>query len=292
MPMNGRLLRPRASGGFHPEAQDWRNRVVANGGTASTTTVKAVSDFCRRIDAAGIRSIFYRLNLFCGNSDASLNAVRTPLYRGPSLGGTQYGGTTDTNVSFVQGDYSEIGGGLTGNGINKSLQTGVRPDQLPVGFEANAHLAVYQRTAGNSQALISSYYYNTVTTTDRHNYELAQANGTLGREIGAAGPTGVAHPRFLLTTRSSSTSLFTYINGTAGAEQMAAVAGVATGIPFIVFARNLVTGNPPAAGLYVPTFHTSSSLGGYSIGASMSPSQAAAYTAAMQAFQTALSRNV
>lgn len=74
MPMSPRLLRPRAGGGFHPEAQDWRNRVITNGGTVSGSTLTAVSNFCRSIDAAGLRDRFYRLNLFCGTG---LSAARS-----------------------------------------------------------------------------------------------------------------------------------------------------------------------------------------------------------------------
>jgi len=110
MPMNPKLLRPRST--IHPEAADWANRVRANSGSVSGTTLNAVSKFCASISSAGIRDRFYRLNLFCGTG---LAACLMPLYRGPSLGGTQYGGTTDTNNGpFVSGDYTETGtsGGL------------------------------------------------------------------------------------------------------------------------------------------------------------------------------------
>ena len=66
---------------IHHDALDWVRRVVANGGSCSQSTLRAASAFCDSIDRAGIRDRFYRLNLFAGNSDASLNAVRTPLFR-------------------------------------------------------------------------------------------------------------------------------------------------------------------------------------------------------------------
>jgi hypothetical protein len=86
---------------FHPEAQVWRARVLANGGTFKASTLAAVSRFCFAIDAAGIRDRFYRLNLFCGDN---LQACLVPLYRGPTSGGTQYGTPTDINVNFVNAD--------------------------------------------------------------------------------------------------------------------------------------------------------------------------------------------
>jgi hypothetical protein len=71
----GITLAPQVS---NAEAQDWVNRVYANGGTVSQSTASAVSTFCDAIEAAGIRDRFARLNLFCGDS---LNAALVPLYR-------------------------------------------------------------------------------------------------------------------------------------------------------------------------------------------------------------------
>lgn len=136
MPMNNRLLRPRQT--IHAEAAGWANRVRTNGGTVSGTTLSAVDRFCKAIAAAGIRDRFYRLNLFAGTG---LSACLVPLYRGPSSTGTQYGNTTETNNNFVAGDYNETGSssGLTGNGVNKWLNTG-----FPANFASasNAHLGI------------------------------------------------------------------------------------------------------------------------------------------------------
>jgi hypothetical protein len=123
MGMSGRLLRPKASGS-HPEALAWRDAVVANGGTVSASTLAAVTTFCRRIDSAGIRDRFFRLNLFAGTG---LPAALVPLFRGQSRTGTQYGNTTDTNTNFVSGDYSESGGLTSNSASTKSLSTGVMP---------------------------------------------------------------------------------------------------------------------------------------------------------------------
>jgi hypothetical protein len=130
MPLSPRLLRPRASGATHPEARDWAARVTANGGSASSSTLAAVSKFCADIQSAGLRDRFYRLNLFCGSN---LNACLVPLYRNTSAAGATLGNATDTNVNFVSDDYVETGanGGLTHAGSGKQLQTGVTPANAP-----------------------------------------------------------------------------------------------------------------------------------------------------------------
>ena len=128
---------------LHIEAIDWHNRVVSNGGSVSPTTLRAVSNFCRSIDGAGIRSKFLRLNLFCGNN---LNSCLTPLYRGPSYGAL-YGNTTETNVGpFIDTDFTESVG-LTGNGSSKLLETGLTIGTLATlgANYDNLHVSVYQR---------------------------------------------------------------------------------------------------------------------------------------------------
>jgi hypothetical protein len=128
-------LRPQAA---NADAQDWIDRVYANGGTVSTSTANAVNSFCDAIDAAGIRDRFYRLNLFAGTG---LNAALVPVYRGTSLGGTLYGNTTDTNNGpFVSGDYSEATGLYPGaTNTSKYLNTGFPANTISAG---SAHLGL------------------------------------------------------------------------------------------------------------------------------------------------------
>jgi hypothetical protein len=188
-------------------------------------------------------------------------------------------------------DYT-LGTGLTGNGTSKYLQTGVRLDQLPAGIETDGHLSVYVRTATNSNATISSYSFHSTTTTDRHRYEMTPNIGTFGRELGLNGPASPTYPALQVVSRSSASSMFTYHNGVAGSEQTSSITPVATSIPFTVFARNLMTGTPPAAGAYGPTFYFSGALGSYSIGRSLTAAEVTRYTNAMNTFMAALGRNV
>lgn len=284
MPMNSRLLRPRASG-VHPEAAAWRSAVVANGGTVSASTMKAVSTFCADIDKAGIRGRFWRLNLFAGDSDASLNAVRTPLYRGPSRTGTQYGGTTDTNLNFVQGDYAETGasGGLKGNGSTKSLNTEFATNNLS---EGNRHISAY---------------------------EILKATTTFDKAIGSDGAVGGPNSFYLATWTPASTYSFAFgnagstiqsVNYSGGAHWIGVNGSTGGGVLYKNGSSNitgsLTAATPGSENLRVFAIgrgttsadHSDARLGAYSIGVSMTAAEALSYYTALQAFQTALGRNV
>jgi hypothetical protein len=110
---------------MHPEVIGWFSRVRANGGNASAATLEALSEFCRGVDSLGLRSLFYRLNLFCGSN---LSACLVPLYRGPTLQGPLFGHPVDANYNFASSDYTETGasGGLTSSNT-KYLITGLAP---------------------------------------------------------------------------------------------------------------------------------------------------------------------
>lgn len=274
---------------IHHDALDWVRRVVAQGGSCSQSTLRAVSAFCDAIDRAGIRDRFYRLNLFAGNSDASLAAVRTPLFRGPSLTGTQYGGTTDTNVNFVAGDYAETGGGagLTGNGSTKYLNTGYPANTLAA---SNTHLGVgvlatttqsgirtaigaYNNGANTLEIMLRSsdatarpgIFTRFTTATDR----MGENIGTTGAAL-AAGNNVAAWPTF-------------YRNGVAVGTDATTSQDYPSAHAIWVFANN-VAGTTPAINI------TACRLGWYSIGATMTSTQALAFHNAIAAFSTALSR--
>jgi len=271
--------------GLHPDARDWRDRVVANGGSVSASTLNAVSVFCASAVSGGWRDRFLRLNLFCGESDSSLFSVRTPLYRGQSLGGTQYGNTTDTNNSFVQGDYTETGssGGLAGNTSTKYLQTGLAVNTLTVG---DRHISAYEvvRSGGTFQTFLGTESVGT---------------GQNQFLLGYGGNAAVAYfgfGAFGTSINSSTTStgahwLGTNINSIAGTlYKNAVIEGTNTqsaaspgSQEFYIFALNRLGS---ATTLYAGR------LGGYSIGLSMTPTQVSSFYSAMQAFQTALTRNV
>ncbi len=274
------------------DAQDWINRVYSNNGTVSTATAASVNQFCTDIENApggSIRDRFYRLNLFCGGTSGTavgLNSALVPLYRGPSLGGTQYGGTTDTNVGglFTGGDYNETGanGGLQSNG-SKWLDTGFATNTVA---EGNRHISVYEN---------------------------AKATRLLDVSIGSEGATGNSQ-QFLLSTFNSADSYRFAFGSTSGAVDAGSYSGGAMwlgvnqsagqGILYkngtSVVTGTLTAATPTSSSVFVFALNRGGSgadasdgrFGSYSIGLSMTAPHAAAYNTAMQAFQTALTRNV
>jgi hypothetical protein len=293
MPMNPRLLRPRQT--IHPEAADWRSRVIANGGSVSGTTLNAVDRFVKAIHAAGIRDRFYRLNLFCGNSDGNLNAVRTPLFRGPSLTGTQYGGTTDTNLNFVQGDYAENAGLSKGELQAKHLDTGLATSALPSGVIETGHLSAWHGPVTvdfpSDPAIIGAIN----STVDRATLVVSfRTSGTAG-ETGRWGkgttvtstdaPLGLSRPSaFVLTQRTSATNLEIWRNGAI----VASIATSTTGIAGIT--HSLLVFRQNNTGVVGGELNMGGPLRHYSIGDDMTSAQVLAFRAALSAFNTAMGR--
>jgi len=270
----------------------WIDNVYANGGTVSQSTANAVNTFCNSIDSAGIRNRFYRLNLFAGNN---LAAAMVPLYRGTSLAGTQFGNVTDTNNNFVSGDYAETGsgGGLTGGSLAaaKYLATGLPSDSITVG---TGHISIYARNVPvvdftNPFAKAVGWIAPDGRTVSLGNLKLNTAPQANTTYISPRNNTSISFesesPLGLIIGADESTSLRRlYVAGTQAGENttLDTTSAVATG-DYFVFAINNSGG---------PASYHPGRLGGYSIGLSLTSSQVAAYNAAMQAFQTGLSRQV
>jgi hypothetical protein len=280
--MNPRLLRPTTS--LHPDAGDWANRVRANGGTVSGSTLNAVSRFCRNIDAAGIRDRFYRLNLFCGNSDGSLNAVRTPLYRGPSRTGTQYGNALEQNVNFVSNDYAETGSGagLT-SASGKYLRTGMSMNAMP--DDASTHLSVYLSNCTNPGG--SVYAIGVTNETAETWISPFSTTNFRARVSGCAffdTPYLSSAPGLLaVSSLNTSTGAFGKRNN---------LSPVNGGTPGLGRGTNDI---PVCARLAVGAGYIQSTAGvfcGYSIGRGMSDTQIDTLYSIMQSFQTTLGRQV
>jgi hypothetical protein len=259
------------------DAQDWIDRVYGNGGTVSASTASAVNEFCNAIDGAGIRDRFFRLNLFAGTG---LNACLVPLYTGPTSLGIKYGGAVDTNVGpFVSGDYNETGasGGLQGNGTTKRLDTGLPGNALAT---SSRHLSAYEIQVATTDYSPSLKQFTSPSThwhlgpwTALNDYVYAGYAGVGGQ------PVALRQTGHFFGQNTSSTAAQIFRNGSP-------ITSFNTGTAASSVDSTTVT-VLGATGEF-----SEARLGGYSIGLSMTNSQVAAYYAAMQAFQTALSRNV
>lgn len=258
---------------YDSDALAWATAVTAAGGTYSTPTLDAVSDFCVSAKANGYWSKINRINLICGNN---LTAARVPL----KVGG---GASIDTNVSFVSGDYSESTG-LTGNGSTKHLRTGLTPNgTLTLN---DTHLAVYNRAPNATGGQIGvgvddgvSFFqiYSPLSTgtffSDQYN-----SSGAAGRVSGAI----TAPYRLLVASRTASNSHVVYKDGASVASNATSGGGLPN-LAFYVFAAN----SNGTAGQF-----TAMPLAAYSIGAGLTAGEVASFSTDIQTFQTALGRQV
>jgi hypothetical protein len=268
-------LRTRSGGSasYDSDALAWASAVTVAGGTYSTPTLAAVSAFCVSAKASGYWTKINRINLFCGDQ---LAACLVPL----KVGG---GSATETNTNFVAGDYSEATG-LTGNGVNKYLRTGLTPNgTLTLN---NTHLAVYNRAPNATGGQIAigaddgTSFFQTYAPLSTGSFFSDQYNssGAAGRVSGAV----VAPYRLLVASRTASNSHVIYKDGSSVATSTSSGGGLPN-VQFYVFAANS-TG--------VANQFTAMPFGAYSIGSGLSAADVTAYSAHMQTFQTALSRQV
>ena len=291
MAMSNKTLRPRVS--LHPEALAWSKAVTTNSGTVSGATVNAISRFCKSIDAAGLRSRMFRVNLFCGTQ---LAAALVPLYRSVSFGGTAYGNATDTAVNVIAADYSQAVG-ITGNAVNKYLNLGSMALLMP--SWANHHIGV--DTTGETSANFRwmGVFWNGTPTGVYADYGAASLyprtgpliNADSGR-VGNQAPNPSTDSKLKLLSRSSSTSMFSYNNAVSSAV-LATEAGTLTTVPagFSVMAmsyQNVSAGVP--AGVINGYEPSAASFRGYTIGLSLTAAQVTAYNTIWATFRTAMGR--
>jgi hypothetical protein len=225
------------------------------------------------------------MGIFCGSN---LNAALVPLYRGPSLGGTQYGNTTDTNVGglFVSGDYNETGasGGLKGNGTTKHLDTGFAQSTVPL---SNLHLSasfLQMDTSGTAERVLIGHY--NASQADFAVLRSAVTSGNMeffaGSFSGASSTSYLSSASHLMGVRSSQTSAVMYSAGVSVGTSATNVGSPSTSaLSYFVFARN----NGGTADT-----RTSVRIRMYSIGQAIDAAGASAFANAVAAFNTAMGR--
>lgn len=282
--------------GIHPDAADWRARAIANGGTVSTATINAVSRFCTSISNAGIRTLFRRLNLFCGDN---LSACLVPLYRGPSATET-YGNPTDVNANFVSGDFTETGtsGGLaTGTGnTNKTLDTGLVPFNAGI-TESNSHLSYYSRGGNTSvgSVLSAGYFVSPTTYLLQHFINGTSGNANTFYRSGGASNAGIEGQNFDRTghiiSQRSSTGGTVYRNG-ANLNLTSSTTSTVTFAVDLPGSVRVFGRRQNSTGTLSVDQVISMTLQSYSIGLAFTNTQATDYYNAIQTFQADLTRNL
>jgi hypothetical protein len=276
---------------IHPETTNWLSRVIANSGSASDATLQALDAFCAAIDAqSGLRGQITRLNLFCGNQ---LAAALVPQYLAESAGATAKGNSTDTNsgaTPFSSGSYASTGssGGLTGNGISY-LNTGLTNSNFStstsghLSFSATGMTESTKAIMGTTKDGAESTIDDFISRIDLGGGNIFDANrrGSLGANAVKASPqTSYSH---LVATQTSSTSRVLYSGGTAlNTSSTAASLTLNSTHSYYICATNVNNGAGAAA--------TSARVRQYSIGGGLTAAQAAAFSAAVAAFNTALGR--
>lgn len=241
----------------------WVAAVDSAGGTYDPDMLPAMIAFCQTLKANGVWDKIDRLNLFAG---LDLAAALVPLKVGA-------GAAVDANVNFVAGDYASANG-LTGNGVDKRIDTGLSILTLD---KADFGMGVWARTNALEavrRADIGSSYVATGAT-DRF-YMHTEFNGGLGDaglgiNLAAtwAGVTGL-----LAMESTGATALSTWKNGvTAGSTNAWNNDGFQAGT-VTVFNGG---GN----------FHSNHTLAGYYVGRNLDQAQ---LTAAWAAFNAAIGR--
>jgi hypothetical protein len=302
--LNGKLF---SSVNIHREARDWHNRVLSNGGRVSKDTLKAVSDFCYRIDAAGIREKFSRLNLICGDN---LTAARVPLYRGLSFTGSQYGNSIDTNTNFVDGDYTERGGngGLNaGGGGTKYLDTGVMPNNTNGFTGINNHMSAYMMNRSNEFYMGVDDSFGCCAGTCAWIWLLSSIAGTQSQYYMGDNDNSGVYQAYTLS--SSTLGLFlgccdtgenganssTYRNGasdndfTFGDMNSNSLNGI--GLSITIFGYNHIAVDPNDFSCLSNDTYGTGHISSYSFGPFLTYDQQLSYYQALQQFQTVLGRN-
>lgn len=273
----------------HHEALDWATRVSTNGGTISTTVLRAVSDFCAAADRGAFRSAIYRFNPFAGGN---LSGALVPLYRGPTFGGTNYGFATDTNANFVSADFVETGatGGLKGNGTNKYLNTGLASSSLPTGTSVHLSASATGCATSGDPFFLGTYDGSVPATglfsLDEYNAGIAARTFRCGQSTSATTPS-VSSPgtteSHIIGSRTSATSSVIYRGGSAAATNTNSATLNRTIHPLFVFACN-------QSGTAISGAFSASRIRIYSIGTGLDATQAAAFSAAVIALNTVLGR--
>jgi hypothetical protein len=254
---------------YLPESLDYFQRIVLNGGTISSISMKAADDLVRALLNANLWWKILDMGLFAGDQLAAA-MVKLKYTTGPGV---------LVNNNFVAADFVEQGasGGLHGDGSTKSLRTGL--PQNAVG--ATGHIAFYLRED------FSPGFYECVAgvSVGGDDYLLMQADTSIQTRFGQtqiAIRTDLTRG-FWCGGREADGTLSLYKNGLLQQANATPVTPVGTSQDFYVFAKN---------NNGVPVNYVDRRGGFYCIGQALTAADQASLYGAVQAFQQALNRAV
>lgn len=214
-----------------PDVLQYKAAVLNNGGTIEDSDLLKIQAFVQNLKNKGLWDRLIELGVYCGNN---LNAATTKLKHHATA--PRY----LTSVNFSNADYVR-GVGLTGNGTNKYLKTGLNAAQLT---KNDSSMGVYNYNSsprvgalgvfntGNSEThslfypysdgILYAYAYNTTDGTGRMTATL---------------PTNARYGLVSLS-RTSSTFAASYLRGMSVTSITGSVGGNIPSLEFYVMGRN------------------------------------------------------
>lgn len=208
-----------------PLVNDWYDRVTANGGTVSQSTINTVTTFVTSLRSAGLLLKFRMLNLMVGTNIA---AMTVPLI-------AKVGFPIHNAVAMVAADYSEATGAKT-DGSTKYIDTGFAPDGAAVGG-----LSAYLRTAIAGAANV---FIGCRDSGNTQVYRLIRSGalsvGQFGGAVDQAQVTDTTNTpaAFYHVERAGATSLTLYRNGASVATSSVSTTPTAIASTVYVLAQN------------------------------------------------------
>jgi len=262
--------------GIDAEVSDWEARVIGLGSSVSVSTLNAANVMMRDFKANGLRSKILRFGIYAGNTKA---ACAAPFIK-------DIGGTTDVfTAALTSGTwvYNETGvnGGLQSTGSDVS-NTGIFADNVSLPLE-DYHIGVYKSTLGNRNIAMGAAITAVGTA-----YLIWDASGVYTAMFVAPGSndigpvTDVGQIGHYVATRNGTLRLFK--NGASIAANLTPGGARPHG--------EILVHNASLDGAPWPAAATSSVLACYHVGLSLTAGEALTLYTIIQAFQTALTRNV
>jgi hypothetical protein len=268
----------RNGGAGDADALDYFSRVSANSGTLSSGTQAAVLAFVAAAKSHGYWASLARINLVCGDWPAAL----VPL----KVGG---GYEAESPILYSSADYAEATG-VTGKGTGQTdtnaLDTGYSPvgdDPTDWGFFTYISGTTTQNTyyIGNARKATPPTFTGIATITNQLWSYMAAVSGE-----GASAPNPSSGSLgFVGGVANGSRTVQNYRNGAPVGTTATPTYGFLA-LPIYVMARN-----SPDDSLRFP-MGSGQALRAYAITKGLTSQQVADFSADLNAFQTALGRNV